>query len=276
MNGSATDGLRIALFQGPATAGDVPAFLSVLDRRAAEAAGRGAVLLMLPEMALTGYNIGAPAVRRAAVAQDHATIEAIRAIARRHRIALLLGYPERATVERVHNAAILIGRDGAILANYRKQHLFGSVDRDAFAAGDADSIIRLGPFTAGILICYDIEFPEAVRALALKGVDLLLVPTALMRPYEIVPRLMVPTRAYENGIFVAYCNRAGVEDDFAYTGESCVVAPDGSILARAGSGEEMILADLDPAAIAEARALAPYLDERRPEIYGPLSGVIER
>lgn len=271
MTDAAAQGMRIALFQGPKAAADVAALLAVLDRQAERASREGASLLMLPEMALTGYNIGTSAVHEAAVGPDDSAIEAVRAIARERDIAIILGYPERAASGQVYNAAILIGSDGSILANYRKQHLFGSVDQETFAAGDSPSVVRLGPFTVGILICYDVEFPEAVRALALEGVDLLLVPTAQMQPFEFVPRHMIPSRAFENGIFVAYCNRTGSEGEFTYTGESCVAGPDGSFLARAGLGEEMILADLDPASMARARGFAPYLDDRRPELYRGLT-----
>lgn len=122
-----------------------------------------------------------------------------------------------------------------------------------------------------VLICYDVEFPENVRALALAGADLVLVPTALMAPYGFIPRAMVPTRAYENQVFLAYANRCGREGAFEYYGESCVIGPDGAELARAGAGEALITADLDRERLAASRALNTYLPDRRPEIYGALA-----
>ena len=123
----------------------------------------------------------------------------------------------------------------------------------------------------GILICYDVEFPEAVRALALAGADLVAVPTALMRPYQVVTRTVVPTRAYENQVYVAYANRCGSEGELTYAGESCVVGPDGADLARAGSGEELLLAEIDPARLAASRADNTHLRDRRPALYGALT-----
>ncbi len=110
-----------------------------------------------------------------------------------------------------------------------------------------------------------------MRALALAGADLVAVPTALMRPYEVVARTVVPARAYENQVYVAYANRSGREAELAYCGESCVVGPDGVDLARAGSGDELLLAEIDPARLASSRADNTHLGDRRPELYGALT-----
>ncbi len=267
---------RIAVAQGPATGSggsDVAANLAWLARAARDAAGQGASLLVAPEMALTGYAIGADAVRRLAEPVDGPSARAAAGIAREHGIALCYGYPEAGADGRVHNAALLLGRDGSRLANHRKSHLYGDLDRSAFAPGDgsAPTVADLDGARVGLLICYDVEFPENVRLLALAGVDLVLVPTALMAPYAFIPGPLVATRAYENQVFLAYANRCGAEGDLAYLGRSCVVGPDGSELARAGDGEGLIVADLDPDLLAASRRLNTYLADRRPEIYTGLA-----
>jgi predicted amidohydrolase len=123
-----------------------------------------------------------------------------------------------------------------------------------------------------VLICYDIEFPEPARRLALAGADLVAVPTSLMAPYDVVARTLVPARAAENQLFVAYANRVGREGDLSYVGQSCVCGPDGGDVARAGRDEEALLvADLDLDAIARAREDHSYLGERRPGLYGALA-----
>ena len=104
-----------------------------------------------------------------------------------------------------------------------------------------------------MLICYDVEFPEAVRALALAGANLLLIPTALTPEYDAVPGAIVPARALENQVFVAYCNHAGTENGLAYLGGSCIASPDGRKLANAGPAETLLIVDLDPAMIPPAR-----------------------
>lgn len=264
--------MRIAVFQGPADGGEVGGNLDLLERIARDAAGRGAGLLVCPEMFLAGYAIGALAARRLAEPADGLSAGRAAAIARSCGLALLYGYPERSPDGRVFNAALLIDRAGRRLANHRKAHLFGD-DRSAFSAGETlVTVADLDGLRTGILICYDVEFPESARLLALAGVDLIAVPTALMQPYAFIPRGLVAARAYESQVFIAYANRCGREADLVYEGASCIVGPDGRDLARAGTGQELILADLDPAALEASRRINTYLRDRRPELYGDLAG----
>jgi predicted amidohydrolase len=264
--------MRIAIFQGPAESGSVARNLRHLEVRAAEAAGLGARLLICPEMFLSGYNIGAAAAARLAEPADGPAFAAAAAIARKTGLALLHGYPERGAGGAIYNAVRLIGRDGQGLANYRKCHLFGELDRGMFQAGSGPSdLVDLAGVRIGLLICYDVEFPESVRMLAVAGADLVAVPTALMDPFEVVARTVVPARAVENQVFVAYANRCGREGDLRYCGQSCVVGSDGADLARAGRGEQLILADLDLERLSASRLDNTYLADRRPELYGPIA-----
>jgi predicted amidohydrolase len=263
-------GMRIAIYQGPAEPGSVARNLDLLEARAAEAAGRGTRLLICPEMFLSGYNIGPREAARLAEPADGATLARAAGLARANGIALLLGYPERGADGAIYNAARLIGRDGRDLANYRKCQLFGDLDRETFRAGESPpAVVELEGIRVGLLICYDVEFPEAVRLLALAGADLVAVPTALMEPFEVVARTVVPARAIENQVFLAYANRCGCEGELRYCGLSCVVGPDGGELVRAGRGEELVFADLDLDRLRAARTLHCYLRDRRPELYVP-------
>ncbi len=123
----------------------------------------------------------------------------------------------------------------------------------------------------GLLICYDIGFPEAVRTYAVAGINLVAVPTALMKPYENIARSLVPTRAFENQLFVAYATRCGQEGDIEYCGLSCVCGPDGADIARAGSSEELIVAELNLSDRARAKARFNYINELRPALYKGLT-----
>lgn len=262
--------LRTALLQGPA---GVPAgvgeSLAALDDAARRAAAAGARLLAAAEMYLTGYAVG-DRVSALAEPADGPSAAAVSEIAARHGVAVVYGYPER-DGEDVFNSARFIGPDGAPLANYRKTHLFGDFERAAFTAGAAPVVqADLDGVRIGLLICYDVEFPETVRAHALAGTQLLVVPTALMRPYEFVPLTLVPTRAYESQLHVAYANRCGPEGEFDFTGLSCLAGPDGTVRARAGAAGELLFADVDPALIDAVRADTPYLADRRPELYRSL------
>ena len=222
-------------------------------------------------MILSGYNIGADAIAARAEPADGPSAQALGEIARTHGIGLVYGYPERAD-DRVYNAARFIGRDGRALANYRKTHLFSDIDRNAFSAGDRpEVIVEFDGWRIGLLICYDVEFPENTRRLMLAGADFIVVPTAVMEPYDFVATHMVPTRAFENGIFVAYANRCAVENGLSYIGLSCVAGPDGSDLARAARGEELIVAELKRDLLDRWRAINTYSADRSPRLYRPLA-----
>ena len=263
--------IRLALFQGPTDSGTVATNLALLDAQAAAAAAQGATLLVLPEMFLTGYNLGRDRIHALAESADGPSAKAASDIALHHGVALLYGYPER-DGDRIYNSACLILADGTLAASYRKAHLFGPDERATFTAGDAiATVVEVGDLRVGVLICYDVEFPESVRLLALAGADLVAVPTALMPPYEFVPASMIPTRAFENQVFVAYANRCGAENGLHYIGSSCVAAPDGSVLAAAGDAQELIVADLDPLRYGASRDANTYFRDRRPELYGALA-----
>ncbi|MFE3327107.1 carbon-nitrogen hydrolase family protein [Streptomyces sp. NPDC059176] len=266
--------LRTALLQSSGTPGDVAKNLEILDSHAARAAASGAGLLVCPEMFLTGYAIGADVPRLAEPAGGDSA-RAVAEIARRHRIAVFYGYPERGTGAEdglVYNAAQLIGPDGTRRANYRKTHLFGCFEQRWFTPGDEPVVqADLGGLRIGIVICYDVEFPENVRAHGLAGTDLLLAPTALMHPFQFVAEKLVPVRAFENQMYIAYVNRAGREREFDFVGLSCLAGPDGVTRARAGHGEEMVIADADPEALAASRAVNTYLRDRRPGLYESLA-----
>lgn len=260
--------MKIAVLQTPS------ASLDRLREVARTAADRGARLLITPEMFTTGYNV--PGVVEKAQRADGPWLDRVAEIARITGVAILYGFPERDGGE-IFNTAQLVDRDGSVLAKHRKSHLFGDLDTTRFTAGAGDlAIVDLDGVRVGILVCYDIEFPEAVRSLALAGADLIAVPTALMRPYEVVARTIVPARAYENQVYVAYANRSGHETELAYCGESCVVGPDGADVARAGSGDQLLLADIDLARLASSRAVNTHLSDRRPRLYGALTETQER
>jgi 5-aminopentanamidase len=256
--------MRLALWQTQGFGADKAANLASLEATARAAAAAGATLLLTPECWLGGYHVD---VAAAAEAAEGPSAAAIAALARATGLAIAYGYAERAGAA-VYNSAAVIGPQGEVLGHYRKTHLFGAFERNAYTPGACFSRpFAYGGFKIGLLICYDVEFPEAVRATALAGADLILISTALTPEYEAVPGVIVPARAVENQVFIAYCNRAGMENGLAYLGGSCVAAPNGLKLACAGPGESLLIADLDPAMIASCAVTFPYRAERRPELY---------
>jgi predicted amidohydrolase len=258
--------LTLALWQCPYAASTAEA-LARLDTTAAKARAQGAELLVCPEMSLTGYQIGPDAVAELAEPVNGALAQAVATIAQRHRIGIAYGFPEHNAQRKPHNAAQFIGADGVRLANYRKTHLFGHIDRAQFSPGpQAPAVFEWNGWRLGLLICYDIEFPEPARGLALQGVDAILVPTANMINFDEVQRVLLPARALENRVFVAYANACGREGDTTYGGLSTVCAPMGAVQAQAGRDEQLLLTTLDRSALQQARHTSQWAD-RRTDLY---------
>lgn len=260
-----TADLALALWQTPYAA-DVPGALRALNDAAAQARVQGAEVLVCPEMSLTGYLLGPQKIAALAELADGLLLQAAAATARRHQIAIVCGWP-CATAGRPHNAVAFIGADGALLNVYAKTHLFGDADRAQFTSGPAlPTVFSYRGWRLGLLICYDVEFPETVRHLAQQGADAVLVPTANMRAFDEVPTVLVPARACENRVFVAYANACGREGDTEYGGLSTVAGPLGTVLAQAGRDTALTVVRLSAQALDEARASSP-LPQRRTDLY---------
>ena len=263
--------LRASLFQGPEFSGETSDNLDVIAGAAEVASSAGADILVTPEMSATGYDIG-ELVRVRAEPADGPIFDAVAALARRTGVAIVYGYPELAdrTNDKpgVYNSVQVVGADGSVLARYRKTHLFGDLDRTHFLPG-AELVVQfqMNGVTCGLLTCYDVEFPEAVRAHSDSGTDWLIVPTGLMVPFDIVATHVVPARAYESQLFIAYVNRCGSETDLQYCGLTCAIGPDGAELGRAGRIQESISVDIDTAVLARSRAVNTHLADRRSDLY---------
>lgn len=265
--------LHLALWQCAYASPDAGTAVALqrLDAAAAQARQGGADLLVCPEMSLTGYHVGARRLAALAETADGPLARAVGEIACRHGLVIIYGYAEQRPGHKPYNAVQCLGSDGRAMGHYRKTHLFGDLDRRQFSAGDtASRVFYCRGWCLGLLVCYDVEFPEPARLLALQGADVILVPTANMRGFDEVPLLLVPARACENRLLVAYANACGREQDLFYGGLSTVVLATGEVLARAGRETEMLHVTLDPAALALARQHS-QLPQRRSNLYAPLA-----
>ncbi len=255
--------LTLALFQNDSVPGNAEAQLTALDGAMTEAANAGADLLITPELFLCGYNIGHQ-VPQLAEELDGPSLRRAAELAGQHKVACLIAYAER-DGSQIYNSACLLGADGTRLANFRKLHLSGAYEQEQFVPGNEIVTADVNGVTVAPLICYDVEIPEAVRAAARAGADLVMVPTALRQQYSHLTETMIPTRAFENGIYVAYVNHAGKEDEFVYCGLSRLAGPRGQI-SSAGSQASVHICTLDTEQIENARAELPYLREARRDL----------
>ena len=259
--------MLLALMQANAKVLDVEANCVALDAAAKAAAAEGAAVLVTPELFPVGY---APLRVRAEL--DPASLPAIRealtGIARRHGIGMVYSLPSVTAAGMWHISSTLADATGAELLTYAKVHLFGDDERAAFSPAEAGpAVVDFNGFRTSMVICYDVEFPETVRAAALGGAELLLVPTALAHGFETVPQVLLRARALESQLTIAYANHSGTEDGCEFLGGSVIAGPDGSLLATAGPEAGLLYAEVDPDAARKARDAVPYLSERRPELY---------
>ncbi len=230
-----------------------------LEKLAAALAGKDLDLIVCPELFLSGYNVG-DALPELALAADSHLLEQVAKIAHTHETAIVYGYPER-DGNSIYNVAACVSAQGCVIAKHRKLILPPGFETEAFNVGSGFTLFDLAGFRCGILICFDAEFPEAVRALAQSGAELVIVPTALTKEWGVVAEKLIPARAFENGVWLIYANHAGSENGTHYLGHSCIVAPNGKDAARAGAGEQLISAGLDVESVAAAQKRIPYLKD---------------
>ena len=225
-----------------------------------EIAAADADLVLLPELFACGYNIGDDVVQRAEPLKG-LTLATMSDLARTFGTAIHYGWAER-DGNRLYNAALGVSPGGDILCHQRKLAIPPGSERTHFTPGTGCDLFEYRGFRIATLICYDAEFPETVRHVAALGADLVLVPTALAAEWPWVAHTMMPTRAYENGVYLAYANSAGVENGMTFLGSSVIAGPDGTEVARAGTEPEILYANLDKTRVSEARQTLPYLEDR--------------
>ncbi|HFC04870.1 MAG TPA: carbon-nitrogen hydrolase family protein [Rhizobiales bacterium] len=255
-----SDALEIAVAQCPAGVDGSHARLTWLADTLAGHDGPQLDLIVLPELFQCGYNIGDLVLDRAE-APDGPFAVAIADLAQQHSTAIVYGFAERQG-ETLFNSAQCIDRNGVTIGRHRKLLLPPGFEGDHFSPGTGCELFRLGAFTLAILICYDVEFPENLRHVALAGADVVVVPTALTAQWGIVSECVVPTRAFENGVFLCYANYCEGENGLNYFGGSCIIAPDGRQLIRAGTMAQLLHARLDHSAVSAAQARLPYHIDR--------------
>jgi predicted amidohydrolase len=254
--------VRIALVQMDLAWEDVAENHRRARRHLEEASRKGARLVLLPEMFCTGFSMEPD---RIAQPPGGPSETFLRETARELSMSILASIPE-AGQPRPRNMAILAGPDGAV-TRYAKIHpfTFGGEDR-VYTGGDrivtvAVEGVRVTPF-----VCYDLRFPEPFR-LAVEETDLFALVANWPEARREHWRTLLRARAIENLCYVAGVNRVGEGGKLRYTGDSAVISPWGEVLAEGSAKEAILVCDVEPAAVRDARAKFPALRDRRPEAY---------
>ncbi len=267
--------MKIALVQRAAGADIEQNIVRGLDA-ARRAAGEGADLVVYPELAFTPFYPQTPPagdVRALAEAVPGPTTERFQALARELGVVIVINLFER-DEDRTYDCSPVIDADGTLLGRTRMVHITEYPcfhEQQYYAPGDLGAPIfdsRVGRI--GVAICYDRHFPEYMRALGLAGADLVLVPQAGVVdewPAGFFEAEM-QTAAFQNGYFVALCNRVGREERLTFAGESFVCGPEGGVRARAPKGQDHVLiTDIELSDASNSHAKRVLLKDRRPHLY---------
>ena len=260
--------------------GEVERNRQLASRWATAAADAGAQLVVLPELASSGYTFDSVEEAEACAedADTGATVQALTSLCRQRGIHVVTGLDERAGGER-YNSAVLLGPSGR-LATYRKLHLYND-ERSWFAPGGELPLVDLPFGRVGMIICFDLWFPEAARALALSGAEIVALPTNWVASFKRTvfdqhgycqANYVAMATAAQNGVVMACADRIGTERGVPFLGSSIIVAADGWPVAGPASrdGEALLVADVDLADVARSRRRTPrndLLGDRRPAGY---------
>jgi len=267
--------LTVAAVQSEAAPGAVSVNAAQAARLAGLAADRGATLVVLPELFLTGYH--PPALRASPATTDvaaddggwvaDARLDPLRAAAVERRAAIVVGAAVRRPDGRRTCAALVVDRGGRVAAAYDKQHLCGPDEKDLFVPGTRGATLDLDGWRLGLGVCYDGCFPEHARAAAVAGAHGYLCPSAYLVGSAHRRDVYYAARALDNTMYVVFANPVGGESPWCFNGGAAVYDPEGRPVARgADEGEAVVVATLDAAEVERVRAAHEMLAEHRTDL----------
>lgn len=223
-------------------------------------------VIMLPEMWNTGYAL--EQIHLLADVEGVKTKSFFSSFCRKHKVNIIAGSIAEKIGNDVRNTAYVFNRDGEIVGDYSKMHLFRLMDEEKYLiSGDRLGELEIEEQPSGLMICYDIRFPELTRRLALNGAKILYVPAEWPIPRLKHWRTLLLARAIENQMYVVACNRVGVSGTTGFFGHSMIIDPWGDVIAEGGENEEILRAELDLDQVDKVRKTIPIFEDRRPTLY---------
>jgi len=257
------DTIRAAAIQFNVNQGDVDANLAYVRDALKRAAAAGTQLAVLPEMWSSGFaykNLNELALRTEGIVAELLELSSELKL-------VIVGSMPEPNGDKVFNTIHLID-NGRLAGVYRKMHLFSLLGEDrAFSVGDRWLLADTSLGKIGVIICYDLRFPELSRRLALEGARVICVPAQWPKPREEHWRTLLRARAIENQLFVVACNACGLIGKLDFFGMSMIIDPKGELLADAGAEQGEIVAALDMGMMTAWRAQIPCFNDRRPDLY---------
>ncbi|MEM3622216.1 MAG: carbon-nitrogen hydrolase family protein [Candidatus Bathyarchaeia archaeon] len=266
--------IKLSLAQISCKCGDKKENIKKMEKITNKAKKQGADLVIFPELSLTGYVVR-DQIYELAETIPGPSVKAMEGIARKTKTYIIFGMPELSekTKATLYNAAVLVGPEGFI-GKYRKMYLpTHSVfeEKRYFRAGYHVTSFETKIGKIGLIVCYDIFFPEVSRLTRLKGAQLIVCISASPAVRRAFFEALTVARAIENTAFLAYVNLVGIEDGLQFWGGSRLVGPNGKVLAQAKYDEEdIVMCDVDYADIKPVETFVPTLRDLRPELFDEL------
>ncbi len=256
--------LRVAAVQAQSRAGDIDHNVDNAVSWVTKAAAEGAELVVLPELFLPGYDprTWRETPDRCDVSVDDARLAPLAEAARAFTVVVLVGASVRRPDGRRSLALVAFSPAGDVSQVYAKQHLYDQ-ERDVFTAGSDGASLLVRDWHLGLAVCYDGCFPEHAQAATDAGADVYVCPSAYVVGSEHRRDVYYASRALDNGIYVMFAGLVGRCGELEFSGGTAIYDPQGRALDRVLSGEGLVIADLDPAQIREARLINPYERDRR-------------
>lgn len=257
------DRIKAAAIQFNVKQGDQEANLDYVRKALERVAAEGAQLAVLPEMWSSGFayrQLNELATKTAAIVKELLELSA------RLKLVIVGSMPEP-NGDKVFNAIHVID-NGKLSGVYRKMHLFTLLGEDrAFSGGDNWLLAETTIGKIGVMVCYDIRFPELSRRLALEGASVICVPAQWPKPRDEQWRTLLRARAIENQLFIVACNASGLIGKLDFFGMSMIIDPTGVVIADAGDEEHEIVADMDMNVMKKYREQIPCFNDRKPDCY---------
>jgi len=267
--------ITIALGQMTCQVGNKRQNLKAMEKRVKQAKKIKAKLIAFPELSLTGYTVRDRAYELAEPVPNGPSVREIERLAESTGVHIIFGMIEKSAKASavLHNSAIMVGPRGYI-GKYQKMYLpTHSVfeEKRYFRPGYKTPLFETEIGKIGMIICYDVYFPEITRLLSLKGANLIVCISASPSMRRGFFETLTTARAMENGVFIAYVNLAGIEDGLQFWGGSRIIAPSGSLITQAKYDvDDFIYATIDYSDINRVQAWVPALRDLRPEIFTSL------
>jgi len=267
--------VTVALAQISSRVGDKEHNIKEMEKKIKQAKRKDANLVIFPELALTGYVCRDLVYELAEPVPTGPSIRQITDIAKREKVHTIFGMIEQSAKARavLHNTAVLIGPRGFI-GKYQKMHLpTHSVfeEKRYFRQGYQTPVYETNIGKLGMIICYDIYFPEITRLMRLKGSQLIACISASPSTRREFFEVLTAARAIESTVFLAFTNLVGIEDGLQFWGGSRLIAPSGSVVAQAKYDEEdLIVARINYSDMKRVEAFVPTLRDLRPELFNAL------